>query len=135
MTSGVDKFMKSITEPEAYPHIGVYFPNHSKFEEYDVIVVCFWEAGKREVYGYQLKEGNGLPRKSVETDLFNKSYVIRGTAAKRDSKERGWVRPSEDQINAFFGVSGMLWTPKQWRELRGKNPKQRLMPSRKRRRK
>jgi hypothetical protein len=50
--------------------------------------------------------------------IFAKNFVIRGKVAKKKADEgKGWERRSEDQIDAFFGVSGQHWTPRRWKEL------------------
>ena len=72
---------------------------------------------RRHLYGYQLKEGKGLPKASAMTDKFEKSFVIRGIPAQSPGERKDWERPSEMEIDAFFGVSGMLWTPRRWKEL------------------
>ena len=48
---------------------------------------------------------------------FEGSFVIRGEAAQVPGTGRDWTRPSEDEIDEFFGVSGQHWTPRQWKNL------------------
>jgi hypothetical protein len=100
------------------PHIDVYYPKHAKFQTYDVIVVAYVSGGHfgRRMFGYQLKEGDKLPENDPIPDIY--SYVIRGSAAKKDSQSGGdWKVPSEDNINQFFGISGRIFTPNVWRDL------------------
>ncbi len=66
----------------------------------------------RRLYGYQLREGKALPKATSMPAFFEASHVIRGEAAKEADEGKGWVRPSEDQIDALFGVFGQHWTPR-----------------------
>ncbi len=115
-TQSVHEFVAGIREPNSFPHIAIYCPSHASFQLYDVIVAHFDEWHVRRLYGYQLKEGKALP-KDFAMPIFEDSYVIRGEAAKVAGMGRDWVRPSEQQIDAFFGVSGQHWTPRQWKQL------------------
>jgi hypothetical protein len=115
-TQNVHEFVAGIKEPHSFPHIAVYYPTHASFQLYDVIVAHFDEWHVRRLYGYQLKEGKALP-KDFAMPIFEESYVIRGEAAKMAGMGRDWVRPSEQQIDAFFGVSGQHWTPRRWKQL------------------
>jgi hypothetical protein len=115
-TTEMDKFVAGIEDPATFPHVAVYYPTHASFHLYDGIVAHFHAPGKRHLYGYQLKEGKALPKESAMS-IFEGGYVIRGVAAKVASMGKDWVRPSEQQINAFFGVSGQHWTPRRWKEL------------------
>jgi hypothetical protein len=115
-TQNVHEFVAGIKEPHSFPHIAVYYPTHASFQLYDVIVAHFDEWHVRRLYGYQLKEGKALP-KDFAMPIFEESYVIRGEAAKMAGMGRDWVRPSEQQIDSFFGVSGQHWTPRRWKQL------------------
>jgi hypothetical protein len=115
-TQSVNEFVAGIDEPAIFPHIAVYYPTHSSFQLYDVIVAHFRAPGKRRLYGYQLKEGKALP-KDFAMPVFDGSFVIRGEAAKVAGMGKDWVRTSEQQIDSFFGVSGQHWTPRRWKQL------------------
>jgi hypothetical protein len=112
----VDEFVDSITAPNRFPHVAVYFPTHASFEEVDVIVAAWPREGTRELYGYQLKEGKPVPRKEAHT-AFVKSWVIRGAASQNAAKLRNWHTPSVGDVESFFGESGAQWTPAAWRKL------------------
>ena len=75
----VDVFVASIIAPAYFPHVAVYFPTHTSFEEVDVIVAVWQNASSKELYGNQLKEGKQLPKKEAHV-AFMKSFVIRGGA-------------------------------------------------------
>ena len=115
-TREVDEFVAGIVEPPSFPHVAIYYPSHASFRLYDVIVAHFDEWRVRRLYGYQLKEGKALP-KEVAMPHFEGSFVIRGEAAQVPGTGRDWTRPSEDEIDEFFGVSGQHWTPRQWKKL------------------
>jgi hypothetical protein len=112
-TPDVEAFVNGIGSPLSYPHVAIYFPSHSSFHLYDVIVVHFISVSVKKIYGYQLKEGNALPKKAA-LDVFEKSVVIRGQAAAVSGAGNQWIRPSKDEITAFFGESGRHWTPDEW---------------------
>ena len=113
-TRCVKEFVAGIGQPESFPHVAVYRPSHASFELYDVIVAHFDKNRKRHFYGYQLKEGKEA---AAMADKFEKSFVIRGIPAQLLGEGKDWERPSEEEIDAFFGVSGMQWTPRRWKEL------------------
>jgi hypothetical protein len=115
----VDKFVGSIRAPETFPHVAVYLPTNASFEEVDVIVATWDKARSRRLYGYQLKEGKQLPSKPSNT-TFLQSWVIRGEAAQESQQIRNWRVASTDEISAFFGTSGMFWTPQAWKELQSR---------------
>ena len=127
------EFLAAINEPGNYPHVAVYYPKNAGFKLYDAFVAFWPSKGKRETYGYQLKEGKALPdeaalsREQVEKILddkslvdkvfVDKSFVIRGEPAQKQGETNGWITLSESEINNFFGPSGEEWTPKKWKEL------------------
>ena len=117
-TQRVAEFLTGIQPPSSFPHVAVYYPAHASFPCYDVIVAHYdpWEV--RRLYGYQLKEGKAPPKEGAMSD-FERSFVIRGEAARMTGMGNDWVRPSADGINAFFGVSGQHWTPQEWKKLGG----------------
>jgi hypothetical protein len=109
-----DELLQNLTVPSQLPHIAVYVPTHSNFELYDVIVVMYAADMDRQVYGYQLKQGKGSPKKAA-TKAFTKSFLVRGDAKLTKSR---WIVPANDEINYFFGKSGQMWTPAAWDALR-----------------
>ena len=121
------EFAKGIVAPEHFPHIAVYFPPNAQFKDVDVIVACWKDARSPTLYGYQLKEGKQLPDRAAPSVLA-KTFVIRGKAAgspRASSATRaGWTIPSATEIDAFFGVSGLHWTPAKWAELEQTESKQ-----------
>jgi hypothetical protein len=112
----VDDFIKSLSEPERFPHIAIYWPTHAQFEHYDVIVAVYTGNSNRQLYGYQLKEGKNLGNAEV-SPLFTKSFVIRGDSTMKSSTIRGWYVANTKEISEFFGESGRNWTPMRWKEL------------------
>ena len=80
-TTSVNSFVKGIGEPDTYPHLAIYYPNNAYFKLYDVVVAYFECAKNRELYGYQLKIGRGDPSASARKYLFEKSFLISGSAS------------------------------------------------------
>ena len=67
-------------------------------------------------FGYQLKEGDEIPRNFASREC-DQSFVIRGRSA-QDIYLRDWHVASTEQLDAFFGTSGAEWTPEKWRLLK-----------------
>jgi hypothetical protein len=108
----VDEFVAGIQPPPSFPHVAVYYPSHAIYRPthessllYDVIVAHYDTWQVRRLYGYQLKEGKALPKDGAMT-AFRGSFFIRGEPPKVAGMVKNWERPSEQQIDAFFGVSG-----------------------------
>jgi len=123
----VAEFAKGIVAPEHFPHLAVYFPLNAQFKDVDVIVACWDNARSRMLYGYQLKEGKQLPEKAVPSELA-KAFVIRGLAVQSprasNAARAGWIIPRASEIDEFFGVSGLHWTPAKWAQLKETESKQ-----------
>merc|ERR1711991_1268220 len=102
--------------PDKVPCIVVYYPSHNSFEMYDAIVASYDTKKNRNLWGYQLKEGKEIPKLEAD-DICQRSFVIRGKAAKSGLKKRSWIVASEKAIENLMGESGMHWTPKAWAEL------------------
>jgi hypothetical protein len=114
----IDDLVAGMTLPEQLPHIAIYYPLHSSFETVDVVVAAYNKRGERELYAYQLKEGEGMPKKSTKpSDLCVGSFIIRGLPIKSSKVNDGWIIPNEAQIKKFFGESGSHWTPQEWKKL------------------
>jgi hypothetical protein len=116
----VDKFISGIPvsgELKLLPAISVYYPGHAKFEMYDVIVAAWDFTGQRQLYGYQCKEGSSIPQAFANENMFAKSFLIRGDAARKDDSVRRYFTPSESHLDSFFGLSSSQWTPKAWKML------------------
>jgi hypothetical protein len=109
--------VSQLVTPTSLPHIAIYYPKHSQFTPYDVMVVAYDEKGTSQIYGYQLKAGKTYPEKNVKVEGMHKSLWIRGVALKEAVASKGWVLPSEKEIEAFFGQSGCQWTPRAIKEL------------------
>jgi hypothetical protein len=93
------------------PVISVYYPPHAQFTKYDILLAYWDETGKRAMLvGYQLKEGADCGRTCVDLEHFEKSFLIRGKAAKKTNTVKQWVVPSDT-------MSASDWSPKRWREL------------------
>ena len=56
-----EDLVKRLERPKQFPHIAVYYPNHTQFQGLDVVVAVYDKAGNRTLYGYQLKEDNTIP--------------------------------------------------------------------------
>ena len=107
--------LAGMVEPEQFPHVAVYYPPHSSFAMYDVIVAVYDSKKERTLRGYQLKEGREIPAKPG-SECF-KSILIRGTAAQRRNELRQWVIASDDDVDSFLGTTGATLAPKAWREM------------------
>jgi hypothetical protein len=107
--------LAGMVEPEQFPHVAVYYPPHSSFAIYDVIVAVYDSKKERTLRGYQLKEGREIPA-NPGTECF-KSILIRGIAAQRRNELRQWVIASDDDIDSFLGTTGVTLAPKAWREM------------------
>ena len=96
------------------PTVSILYPTHAQFGAYDAFVV-YSVGDKKEVYGYQLKEGAASTDQPVEESL-RKSFVVRGVPATKSNKKKQWHIASDEQLNTFFGPCGKSWTPKKWKE-------------------
>ena len=96
------------------PTVSILFPTHAQFRAYDAFVV-YSVGDKKEVYGYQLKEGAASTDQPVDESL-RKSFVVRGVPATKSNKKTQWRIASDEQLNRFFGPCGRNWTPKKWTE-------------------
>jgi hypothetical protein len=104
----LEEYISCLKTPDNVPHIAVYYPQHSNFEKYDVIVAAYDEYRNRVLYGYQLKEGAKTPAATMPpSEKFKHSVWVRGHAAKTGSSSgTGWQVPSTGDIETFFGESG-----------------------------
>lgn len=98
------------------PQISIFYPKHASFEVYDVIAIYSENKEIIETYGYQCKEGKANSGQHVHPD-FTCSFVLKGNPPENSSKQKKWLVPGEAYIENFFGASGKLWTPKEWRRL------------------
>eukprot|EP00978_Attheya_sp_CCMP212_P047607 scaffold422424_cov51-Attheya_sp.AAC.1 len=98
--------------------LSVYYPTHAKFEAYDVILAYWGDDNYRQLYGYQLKEGKGVPKAFAMDKIFQGSYLIRGAPTTNDNSIRLWTTPSNNTLDTFFGESAKYWSPKCWTELK-----------------
>jgi hypothetical protein len=115
----LEEYISCFEMPDNVPHIAVYYPQHSNFETYDVIVAAYDKYRNRVLYGYQLKEGAKTPAATMPpSEMFKHSVWVRGQAAKSGSSSgTGWKVPSTGDIETFFGESGRHWTPAAWKRL------------------
>jgi hypothetical protein len=115
----LEEYISCFKIPKSVPHIAVYYPQHSNFETYDVIVAAYDENRKRVLHGYQLKEGAKRPAATrPPSEKFKHSVWVRGQAANfGNSSGTGWQVPSTGDIETFFGESGRHWTPAAWKRL------------------
>ena len=112
-----DALMAAIPQKQEGARVAIYYPKHTSFKQYDILVVMWDAAGDRFKYiGYQLKEGKEIPSDQARSGFQN--FVVRGKAAQKWNKLRNWEIASGDQIDSFFGSSGVHWTPKRWKELK-----------------
>lgn len=74
----------------------------------------YYHGGERALLGYQLKEGEKLPKEAA-SKLCLRSFVVRGGAAQKSTNQNGWSRVGKASLDAFFGVSGKELTPMRWK--------------------
>ena len=100
------------------PQLSVYYFGGISLQGYDCFLV-FWDAqGHRSfIIGYQLKKETKTTPRNEPSQRVSKSFAIRGRAVQNDKNRQGWVIPSPEALDEFFGVSGREWTPKQWNAL------------------
>ncbi len=112
----VDELVKGISLPSIFPWVSVYVPADPEFELYDVVVVAHERDGKREVFGYQLRD-HGDTRLHHPKHNVNKSFLILapGRGSHDPKTLHGWYVASDAELEALFGVSGRHWTPAFWR--------------------
>lgn len=109
--------LAAIPKKQKGAHVAIYYPSHASFKQYDMLVVMWDATGVRfKVIGYQLKEGKEIPSDQANPGFEN--FVVRGKAAQKSNTLRNWAIASDDQIDSFFGTSGVQWTPKKWKELK-----------------
>ena len=111
--------------PLQYPHLALFYFPHPSFYRYDAVVVTYSELGcDPRFYGYQLKEGRSqVSVKRNDDGLNGRRYWIQGDAPTGLKTSVEWNVASESQIEAFFGESGIHWTPKRWKELSNESAK------------
>lgn len=102
--------------PGEEPTISIYYPTHASFGAYDAILVFSEGKKMKRVIGYQLKEGRSNATQPAER-CFYKSFVLKGVPPNETQIKMGWIIPEDKAVEEFFGVSGMYWTPKKWKEL------------------
>eukprot|EP00978_Attheya_sp_CCMP212_P031343 scaffold118117_cov47-Attheya_sp.AAC.1 len=112
----VKEFISGIPLHRTKGSISIYYPTHTKFEAYDVILAYWGDDGNRDLYGYQLEEGKDIPE--TVAMHFTESYLIRGAPTTKDASVRGWITPSDPTLDTFFGESAKYWSPKCWTELK-----------------
>ena len=88
----LEQLSKGMKTPPKLPAIVIYYPPNNKFEVYDVIVVAYSDDGRKDLYGYQLKEGKNKPRHPADPSC-KKSFVIRGEAKTQPSSPAGLDLP------------------------------------------
>jgi hypothetical protein len=113
----VDELVKGISVPSIFPWISVYVPADPEFELYDVVVVTHERDGKREVFGYQLRDHSDAARMHHPKHNVNKSFLILapGRGSHDPKTLHGWYVASDEELEALFGASGRQWTPTFWR--------------------
>lgn len=115
-----EDFVACINEPLQKPHISVFVPKHAQFKSVEVIVAAWPRQGPRQLYAYQLKQGNKRPHEPKVAHLFHRLLLIGGDAYKKPkirNLEDKYIIATEKEIETFFGESGKQWTPKAWKEL------------------
>ncbi|KAG7361112.1 hypothetical protein IV203_036212 [Nitzschia inconspicua] len=125
--SGVDfrtksptEFIKGIPKDGEKEGISIYYPNHARYEELDVILACWDSNGTRSLYGYQLKEDSIIPKAFANTNMFQGSYLVRGLPTSTVSK-RHWRAVTAEELDVFFGESAKHWSAKSWKRLKEGN--------------
>ena len=103
-------------EPGSKPTISVYYPTHARFGAYDSILTFSENFETKRIIGHQLKEGENDATQPVEGNFF-RSAVLNGIPPSEARVRLGWFIPGDNDIDEFFGVSGVYWTPKKWNEL------------------
>lgn len=98
--------------------LNILYPSHNNFEVYDVIVVYFFR-GKKQFWGYQLKERKAPRKHKAHRDMV-RSLFVQGSppVETKTDDEKGWTIPGKEAIDTFFGESGKHWTPENWRRFR-----------------
>ena len=98
------------------PQLSIFYPSHTSFEVYDVIVVFSKDEKVVETYGYQCKQGKVNPDRSPDPSITC-SFVLKGDSPQNSMVRRGWQTPSTADLEDFSGVFGRNWTPQAWRRL------------------
>jgi hypothetical protein len=114
--TNVDDFLECIPTTFGVNHLAVYYPSHASFKTYDLFIAHYDNQGVRSLYGYQLKEGKAVPSAHV-SPLLKKSIVVLGQTGNSSTARNGWHIAGQEEIDAFFGVSGSNWTPRFWKQL------------------
>ena len=112
----MEQMIEGLIPPPSYPHVAVFYPPHSRFENYDLLVVAYLRADARKIYGYQLKEGRTIPQNDASSPC-QQSFVIRGYSSQQETLLGGWKVASDEDVDQFIGVTGACLAPKQWRSL------------------
>ena len=101
------------------PTIAVFIPKHQRFESYDMIAAYFDNKTMIECRAFQLKEGRDNQARPDAADEVDKRFLVKGIPPRTEveSDENGWTVPTAEVINAFYGESGVHWTPREWKLL------------------
>ena len=98
------------------PQISIFYPPHASFVVYDVIVIYSEDKKIQKLYGYQCKQDEANAAQDVHPE-FDCSFVLQGESRETSSIRKNWFVPGSKDIDEFFGSSGKLWTPREWRRL------------------
>lgn len=63
--------------PKQTPSVVFYDPSHARHTRYDLYVAFYPRNGDVEIWGYQMKSGEGAPKVPVSADV-TRSFVFRG---------------------------------------------------------
>jgi hypothetical protein len=109
--------LAGMVAPTTFPHIAVYYPPLANFALYDVVIVLYNATGKATCYGYQLKEGKGMPRPAADKRC-EMSFVVRGAAPEDDDVKRGWIVLGKESVDEILGLTGKSLAPEVWRKMK-----------------
>jgi hypothetical protein len=111
----VNDMLKGLRSPDSFPHVNVCVPSSAAFVAYDTLVVVSDAPNSRRIYGYQMKEGNGLVTTPAAKEV-SASFIFRGGSDM--SCEQGWTVASQEDILNFLGITGQDWAPSKWQGYR-----------------
>ena len=138
-----DEMKEGIAIESTQPTIAVFVPNNRQFQSYDLIAAYYIEGSIKDSRMFQLESCENEANLDA-AEVHNKRFLVISESPylgnektdmrflvksipplkREDSDMDGWTVPPAEEIDRFYGQSGVLWTPCQWKHLKATLTKQ-----------